>query len=62
MNKQEKKKLEKIAVMKMETTPYSLVNDSVSYRAGYIRALVDLQIIDGLSAARMLIKIENMDW
>lgn len=55
-------KLEKIAVMKMETTPYSLVNDSVSYRARYIKALVDLQIIDGLSAARMLIKIENMDW
>ena len=62
MNKQEKKRLEKIAVMKMETTQYSLVNDSVSYRAGYIRALQDLQIIDGLSAARMLIEIENMDW
>ena len=62
MNKQEKKRLEQIAVMKMETTPYTLINDSVAYRAGYIRALLDLQIIDNLSAARMLINIENMEW
>ncbi len=46
----------------METTPYTLINDSVAYRAGYIRALLDLQIIDNLSAARMLINIENMEW
>ena len=51
-----------MAVMKMGTTPYSLVNDSTAYRAGYIRALQDLQIIDGLSAARMMIEIEKMDW
>ncbi len=46
----------------MELTPYSLTNDSVAYRAGYIRALQDLQVIDGLTAARMIIKIEKMDW
>lgn len=46
----------------MELTPYSLHNDSIAYRAGYIRALQDLQVIDGLTAARMLIEIENMDW
>ncbi|MCI8357377.1 MAG: hypothetical protein HFI51_04405 [Lachnospiraceae bacterium] len=62
MNKQEKKRLEQLAVMKMETTPYTLINDSVAHRAGYIRALLDLQIIDNLSAARMLINIENMEW
>ena len=46
----------------METTPYTLINDSVAHRTGYIRALLDLQIIDNLSAARMLINIENMEW
>ena len=54
--------MEQLAVMKMETTPYTLINDSVAHRTGYIRALLDLQIIDNLSAARMLINIENMEW
>ncbi len=62
MTKKQKKQLEEISVMKMALTPYSLRNDSVAYRAGYIRALQDLQVIDGLSAARMLIEIEKMDW
>lgn len=62
MTKKQRENLEKISVMKMELTPYSLRNDSAAYRAGYIRALQDLQIIDGLSAARMLIEVENMDW
>lgn len=62
MTKKQREQLEKISVMKMELTPYSLTNDSVTYRAGYIRALQDLQVIDGLSAARMLIEIEKMDW
>ena len=49
------------ALLKMRTTPYSLINDSITYRAGYIRALQDLGLIDGLSAARMLIEIEQME-
>ena len=52
----------KTAILKMETTPYSLVNDSTEYRAGYIRALQDLGILDGISAARMMVQIENMEW
>lgn len=51
-----------IALKKMELTPYSLMNDSVNYRQGYIRALQDLGIIDGLSAARMMMEIELMEW
>lgn len=46
---------------KMDLTPYSLIGDSISYRAGYIRALQDLGLIDGLTAARMLIEVERMD-
>ena len=34
------------ALLKMKLTPYSLIGDSVSYRAGYIRALQDLGLID----------------
>lgn len=44
----------------MNLTPYSLIGDSIKHRAGYIRALTDLGIIDGLTAARMLMKIEEM--
>ncbi len=62
MTKKQRENLEKNSIMKMELTPYSLTNDSVAYRAGYIRALQDLQVIDGLTAARMIIKIEKMDW
>lgn len=51
-----------IAIKKMETTPYSLVNDSIGYRAGYIRALQDLGILDNISAVRMMMEVENMDW
>ena len=50
------------ALLKMKLTPYSLIGDSVSYRAGYIRALQDLGLIDGLSATRMLMEVEAMDW
>lgn len=49
-------------LLKMKLTPYSLIGDSISYRAGYIRALQDLGLIDGLSAARMLMEVEAMDW
>lgn len=49
-------------LLKMELSPYSLIGDSISYRAGYIRALQDLGLIDGLSAARMLMEVESMDW
>ena len=48
-----------LALLKLN--PYSLVGDCLSYRAGYIRALQDLELIDGLSAARMLIEIEQME-
>lgn len=50
------------ALLKMELSPYSLIGDSISYRAGYIRALQDLGLTDGLSAVRMLMKVEAMDW
>lgn len=53
--------LRECALHKMELSPYSLVNDSIAYRAGYIRSLQDLGMIDGLSAARMLIEVESMD-
>lgn len=48
------------AILKMNLTPYSLIGDSIKHRAGYIRALTDLGIIDGLTAARMLMEIEEM--
>lgn len=47
-------KMREIAIQKVELSPYSLINDSLEYRAGYIRALQDLCLIDGLSASRML--------
>lgn len=50
----------KVALSKMQTTPNSLIGDSINYRVGYLRALQDLKIIDGLSASRMLIEIVNM--
>ena len=49
------------AIKKAESSPYSFINDSIAHRAGYIRALQDLGMIDGLSAARMLIKVESME-
>lgn len=55
-------KQREMALLKMDLSPYSLVGDCIAYRAGYIRALQDLGLIDGLSAARMLIEIESMDW
>lgn len=51
-----------IALEKIALSPYSLVGDSISYRAGYIRALLDLGLIDGLSAARMVMEVKEMDW
>lgn len=48
-------------VSKAELPPHSMVNDSMTYRAGYIKALLDLGVIDGLYAARMLINIEQME-
>ena len=53
--------LKECALLKMELSPYSIIGDSISYRAGYIRALQDLGMIDGLSAARMLIAVESME-
>lgn len=50
-----------LALLKLKLSPYSLVGDCLFYRAGYIRALQDLELIDGLSAARMLIEIEQME-
>lgn len=47
-------KQREIAIQKVELSPYSLINDSLEYRVGYIRALQDLGLIDGLSASRML--------
>lgn len=49
----------KLALLKMYTTPYSLVNDSIEYRIGYLRALQDMGIIDGLTATRMMLEITN---
>lgn len=49
------------ALIKMEFKPGELIGDSISYRAGYIRALRDLGMVDGLSAARMLMEIESME-
>lgn len=50
-----------LALLKMELSPYSLINDSINHRAGYIRALLDLGMIDGLLAARMVMKVESME-
>lgn len=50
-----------LVLQKMQLSTNSLVGDGISYRAGYIRALQDLGLIDGLSAARMLIEIEQME-
>lgn len=61
LTKKERERLEELAIMKMELPPYSLVGDSKKYRAGYIRALQDLGIIDGLTATRMLIEVEKME-
>lgn len=47
-------KQREIVIQKVELSPYSLINDGLEYRAGYIRALQDLGLIDGLSATRML--------
>lgn len=52
----------KTALSKMERVPGALINDSIPYRAGYIKALTDLGIIDGLTASRMLIEVETMEW
>ena len=49
------------ALNKVESAPHSLVNDSITYRAGYIQALTDLGMIDGLSAARTIIEVESME-
>lgn len=49
------------ALLKMDIAPYSIIGDSIAYRSGYIRALQDLGMIDGLSATRMLIAVETMD-
>lgn len=49
------------AISKAELPPYSLINDSMTYRAGYVKALLDLGLIDGLSASRMLKHIEQME-
>lgn len=48
-------------LLKMGLTPYSLLGDSISYRSGYIRALLDLGLIDGLTASRMLIEVVQLD-
>lgn len=42
--------------------PFSYINDSMEYRAGFVRALVELGLLDGLSAARILMKLESMEW
>lgn len=49
------------ALIKMVFKPGELIGDSISYRAGYIRALQDLGMVDRLSAARMLMEIESME-
>lgn len=41
--------------------PYELNGDSVDYRYGYIKALTNLGILDGLSAARMCMKVSEME-
>lgn len=48
-------------ISKVELPPHSMINDGRSYRAGYIKALLELGVIDGLSATRMLINIEQME-
>jgi len=48
-------------ISKTELPPYSMINDSLAYRAGYIKALLELGLIDGLSASRMLMNIEQME-
>lgn len=48
------------AIKKMKSAPYSLNGDCISYRVGYIRALQDIGIIDGLSASRMTMEIVEM--
>lgn len=48
-------------VSKAELPPHSMINDSMTYRAGYVKALLDLGLIDGLSASRMLMHIEQME-
>lgn len=53
-------KQREIAIQKVELSPYSLINDGLEYRAGYIRALQDLGLIDGLTAARMTIEVTTM--
>lgn len=42
--------------------PFSFINDSMEYRAGFVRALVELGLLDGLSATRILLKLESMEW
>lgn len=56
-----KDELVKESLNKIEfSKPYELNGDSVDYRYGYIKALTDLGILDGLSATRMCMKVSEM--
>lgn len=57
-----KDELVRKAIDKIEfSKPHSIPGDSLEFRSGYIKALVELGLLDGLSAARLLGKIQNMD-
>lgn len=52
-----RKNIDKIEFSK----PYELNGDSIDYRYGYIKALTDLGILDGLSAVRIYMEVSAME-
>lgn len=57
-----KDELVKESLNKIEfSKPYELNGDSVDYRYGYIKALTDLGILDGLSAVRIYMEVSAME-